>query len=187
MFTVSPFVLNAGLRGSGKGGKPTVDPVLPRYSGVISIGDSLIDAGNVLALAEWYNGLPFQDLPDGAPIPEVGYFEGRVSNGYTYADLITNKYTGQPSQPIFPFGYEEPFLCIRIPPFASEPKDNYLNWAYGGSQIRGRGPIPNLDDQTDAMRDAADGKYDPDALFLITIGGNDVRELIPATGEFADL
>ena len=169
------------VRGGKGGGQPTAGD--PRYSGVISLGDSLIDAGNILGLARWYDGLPFADTPEGTPLASLGYFEGRFSNGYTFADLITNKYTGTPSQPIFPFGYEEPVFGIRIAPFADEPKDNNLNWAYGGAQIRGGGAIPNLDDQTDAMRDAADGKYDPSALFLVTIGGNDVRELVPDTGE----
>ncbi|MEZ5744657.1 MAG: SGNH/GDSL hydrolase family protein [Sphingomonadaceae bacterium] len=173
--------------GGGGGGNvpvtPTPDLQESRYSGVISIGDSLIDAGNILGLARWYDGLPFSDAPDGTPLERLGYYEGRFSNGYTYADLITNKYTGEPSQPIFPFGYEDPVFGLRISPFADEPKDNNLNWAYGGAQIRGGGPIPNLDDQTDAMRDAADGEYDPGALFLVTMGGNDVRDLVRATGD----
>ena len=179
-----------GAPGNGNGnggGKPSpTPPATSRFSGVITLGDSLIDAGNALGLAEWYDGLPFQDLPEGAPTAELGYFEGRFTNCYTYADLVTNKYTGKPSQSIFPYGYEEPTFGIRIAPFEPEPKDNNLNWGYGGAQIRGGGPIPNLYDQTDAMRDAADGKYDPGALFLITMGGNDVRELAPATGAVTD-
>ena len=29
------------------------------YSGVFVFGDSLVDAGNALKLAQWYDGLPF--------------------------------------------------------------------------------------------------------------------------------
>ena len=32
------------------------------YSGVFVFGDSLVDAGNALKLAQWYDGLPFADL-----------------------------------------------------------------------------------------------------------------------------
>ena len=37
------------------------------YSSVYVFGDSLVDAGNALGLAEWYGDLTFSDLPDGAP------------------------------------------------------------------------------------------------------------------------
>ena len=55
------------------------------YSGVYVLGDSLVDSGNALKLAQWYGDLTFSDLPDGAPSSSLGYFQGRFSNGYTYA------------------------------------------------------------------------------------------------------
>lgn len=154
------------------------------YSAVHVFGDSLIDAGNALALAEWYDGLPFSDLPDGAPTAELGYFEGRFSDGYTMADLVANRLLGTPTQPIFPYGYEDPVVGVPIDPFEDEPTDNNLNWAYGGAQIiMGGEAVPDLDGQTDAFRDAVDGEADPHALYFVTIGGNDVRDLVPATGD----
>lgn len=156
------------------------------FSAVYIFGDSLVDAGNALGLAEWYDGLPLQDLPDGAPTTELGYFEGRFSDGYTYFDMVTNRFTGTPSEPIFPFNYKEPFLGIKISPFAAEPKGNNTNWAYGGAQIiRGGEAVPGLDVQTSAFRDAQDGMPDPGALYLVTMGGNDVRELAPHSGNVA--
>ena len=152
----------------------------------IAQGIPFAPAGNILGLARWFDGLPFQDTPDGTPLASLGYFEGRFSDGYTYADLVTNKYTGKPSEAIFPYGYEDPIFGFRIAPFADEPKGNNTNWAYGGAQVRGGGAIPDLDDQTDALRDARDGEYPSDALFLVTIGGNDVRELAPSNGDPAD-
>ncbi|MEZ5735273.1 MAG: SGNH/GDSL hydrolase family protein [Novosphingobium sp.] len=158
--------------------------LLVGYSAVHIFGDSLVDAGNALGLAEWYDGLPLTDLPDGTPTAELGYYEGRFSNGYTYADIITNSFLGKVSQPVFPYGYEEPFLGIPISPFEPEPKDNNLNWAYGGAQIiKGGEAVLDLDEQTDAYRDAADGEANPAALYLITMGGNDVRDLVPHGGE----
>ena len=150
------------------------------YSGVYVFGDSLVDPGNALDLAEWYDGLPLQDLPEGAPTEELGYFEGRFSNGYTFADLVSNKAIGKVTDPIFPYHFEDPWLGIPIAPFADEPHINNSNWAYGGSHIRqGDEVVPDLDDQTDAFRDAVDGEAPSDALYLITTGGNDIRDLAP--------
>jgi phospholipase/lecithinase/hemolysin len=150
------------------------------YSGVYVFGDSLVDPGNALDLAEWYDGLPLQDLPEGAPTEELGYFEGRFSNGYTFADLVANKLIGKVTEPIFPYHFEDPWLGIPIAPFADEPHINNSNWAYGGSHIRQGGEVvPDFDDQTDAFRDAFDHDAPSDALYLITLGGNDIRDLAP--------
>ena len=64
------------------------------YSGVIVFGDSLVDAGNALKLANWYDGLPFTDEVDAAPTADKGYHAGRFTDGFTFADLISNKYLG---------------------------------------------------------------------------------------------
>jgi Ca2+-binding RTX toxin-like protein len=151
------------------------------YTGVFVFGDSLVDAGNALKLAQWYGDLTFSDLPEGAPDPALGYFKGRFSNGYNFADLISNKYAGQVTKTVFPYAYEDPWIGVRIAPFASDPSGKTLNFAYGGSQIRqGDEVVPDLDGQTDAFKDAVDNHADPNALYLVTIGGNDVRSLAPA-------
>ena len=151
------------------------------YSGVYVFGDSLVDAGNALKLAEWYGDLTFSDLPEGAPSAELGYYKGRFSDGYTFADLLANKEIGTVTKPVFPYGYEDPWLGIPISPFSGDPSGNNLNFAYGGAQIRqGDEVVPDLDGQTDTFRNAVDGDADPNALYLITIGGNDVRNLAPS-------
>ena len=70
------------------------------YSGVYVFGDSLVDAGNALKLAKFYGTLTFSDLPEGAPTSELGYFQGRFSNGYTFTDLISNKTIGLVTKPV---------------------------------------------------------------------------------------
>jgi Ca2+-binding RTX toxin-like protein len=151
------------------------------YTGVYVFGDSLVDAGNALKLAQWYGDLTFSDLPEGAPDAALGYFKGRFSNGYNFADLISNKYAGQVTKAVFPYDYEDPWLGVEIAPLASDPSGKTLNFAYGGSQIRQGGEaVPDLDGQTDAFKDAVDDHADPNALYLVTIGGNDVRSLVPA-------
>ena len=152
-------------------------------SAVYILGDSLVDAGNALGLAEWYDSLPFAALPEGAPTEDLGYFDGRFSNGYTYADLLANRLVGSPSEPVFPFGYDDPWIGIPIAPFRGDPRGDSLNFAYGGAQIiRGEEFVSGLDEQTDALRDAVDGRFDAGDLVILTMGGNDVRELAPAGG-----
>jgi phospholipase/lecithinase/hemolysin len=150
------------------------------YSAVYVFGDSLVDSGNALKLALWYGGLPFTDLPEGAPTSDQGYFLGRFSNGYNFTDLVSNKAIGAVTQPVFPYHFEDPWLGIPIAPFASDPHGNNLNFAYGGSHIRnGDEVVPDLDEQTDAFRDAVDGDAPPGALYIVTMGGNDIRDLAP--------
>ena len=158
------------------------------YSGVIVFGDSLVDAGNALKLADWYDDLPFTDEVDAAPTADKGYYAGRFTNGFTFADLISNKYLGVATKPVFPYGYEDPYLGVRISPFASDPSGNNLNFAYGGAQMRRGGEeVPDLDGQTDAWRDAVDGDADPNALHMFAFGANDVHDLVPKTGAWASL
>src|SRR5215210_4398344 len=142
------------------------------YTGVYVFGDSLVDSGNALKLAQWYGDLTFSDLPDGAPTAELGYYKGRFSDGYNFADLVSNKAIGVVSQPVFPYHFEDPWLGIPIDPFESDPKGNNLNFAYGGSHIRnGDEVVPDLDEQTDAFRDAIYGDAPPGALYIVTTGG----------------
>ncbi len=155
------------------------------YTGVFVFGDSLVDSGNALALAEWYGSLSSSDMPDGAPTAEAGYYDGRFTNGLTFADLVANKFIGAVTEPVFPYGYEDPWLGVRVAPSADDPTGNNLNFAYGGAQIRrGDEVVPDLDGQTDAFRDAVDGSADSGALYFITMGGNDVRNLVPDDSAF---
>jgi phospholipase/lecithinase/hemolysin len=154
------------------------------YSGVFVFGDSLVDSGNALKLAQLYGTLTFSDLPEGAPSASLGYFRGRFSDGYTFADYLSNKYAGAVTKPVFPFGYDDPWLGVPIDPLAPDPSGNNLNFAYGGAQIvQGTEVVPDLDGQTDAFKNAVDGHPDPNALYSFTIGNNDVRSLVPTGGD----
>lgn len=157
------------------------------YTGVYVFGDSLVDAGNALKLAQTYDYFPFTTLPNGAPTSSKGYFKGRFTDGYTYADLISNKMIGLPTKPVFPFGYDDPYLGISFGFFA-DPSGNNLNFAYGGAQIRqGSEAVPDMDDQTDAFRDAVDGDADSNALHMFSFGGNDIHQMVPKSGAWMGL
>jgi len=156
------------------------------YSGVYVFGDSLVDAGNALKLAQTYDYFPFTDLPNGAPTADKGYYQGRFTDGLTFADLLSNKFLGVPTKPVFPFGYDDPYLGISFG-FFSDPSGKNLNFAYGGGQIeQGDEAVPDMDDQTDAFRDAVDGHADPNALHLFVFGANDVHDLVPKDGAWVD-
>jgi len=153
---------------------------LPGFTGFYVFGDSLVDPGNALKAAQLLADFPFVSLPNGAPTASKGYFEGRFSDGYNFADLISNKLLAEPTQPTFPYGFKDPIFGLTIP-FVSRPDGDNLSFAYGGAQARrGDELVPDLDDQTDIYRSFP--AADPAALYMVTIGGNDIREMVPTSG-----
>jgi hypothetical protein len=153
---------------------------LPGFTGFYVFGDSLVDPGNALAAAKLLADFPFVSLPNGAPTASKGYFEGRFSDGYNFADLISNKLLAEPTQATFPYGFQDPIFGLTIP-FVSRPDGDALSFAYGGAQVRRGGElVPDFDDQTDIYRTFP--AADPAALYMVTIGGNDIREMVPASG-----
>ena len=135
------------------------------FSGVVVIGDSIVDSGNANA------GAILAGVP--SPTPSPPYFQGRFSNGYTYADLLSLKITGDPADA----------LLTSASPFDPEP-----NYATGGAgatlnPYQGMGipdSIPDLAEQVDLYVNGgmisgipvAPG-LDGDALHVVHIGGND--------------
>jgi lysophospholipase L1-like esterase len=158
---------------------PSLGAALPAFSGVYVFGDSLVDPGNDLRAARLLNELPFAFLPKGAPTADKGYFEGRFTDGYNFADLISNKLLHEPTAATFPYGFTDPLFGLSIP-FVSRPEGSNLSFAYGGAlAIQGGDPPPGLDAQTDIYRNFTP---DPNALYVIAIGANDVRALVPKGG-----
>src|SRR5215210_3883640 len=104
------------------------------------------------------------------------------SGVYVFGDSLVDadNAIGTVTKPIFPYAFEDPWIGIRIAPFEGDPSGHNLNFAYGGAQIRqGDEVVPDLDGQTDAFKDAVDNHADPNALYVFTMGGNDVRNLAP--------
>lgn len=120
------------------------------FSNLFVFGDSLVDTGNVQALA----------LNAGAPDPtpaELGYFEGRFTNGINAADVVNQ-------------AIESTNLAGSL---TSAMGDNF---AYGGARARtNTDAIPDLAAQISAYFLVR--SLDPDALYLINVGGNDVRDI----------
>ena len=67
---------------------------MPSFTGVYVFGDSLVDPGNDLRAAQKLGDLPFVSVPSAAPTADKGYYQGRFSDGYNFADLISNKELG---------------------------------------------------------------------------------------------
>jgi lysophospholipase L1-like esterase len=159
---------------------PSLGAALPAFSGVYVFGDSLLDPGNDLRAAEIVDALPGGFLPSGAPTADKGYFEGRFTDGYNFADLISNKLLHAPTEATFPYGFSDPLLGLSVP-FVNQPEGNTLSFAYGGAlAIQGLSAAPGLDAQTDIYRNYTP---DPNALYVVAIGANDVRALVPKTGD----
>jgi phospholipase/lecithinase/hemolysin len=149
------------------------------FSGVFVFGDSLVDPGNDLAVFDFLKRFPF-DLPDGAPTADRGYFEGRFTNGYNLADLIANKLVAQASQATFPYGISSALFGTSLP-IGGAPSGNDLSFAYGGATAGGGGaPAPSLHQQTSIYLGGFNA--DPNALYVVNIGANDVLKLVPTGG-----
>lgn len=152
------------------------------YTGFYVFGDSLVDTGNARDAADFLDDLPwpFPSFADPAP-PKRGYFPGRFTNGLNYADILSAELTGGALETVFPYGFPTPFGKF---PFG-KPAAGHLNFGYGGAQaIRGDEEMPDLSQQISAFADLT-GPADPNALYLLTFGGNDLRQLVPGKGRVA--
>jgi len=158
-------------------------PALPGFTGVFVFGDSTVDPGNDLKAANFIDLLPFVDLPNGAPTAENGYFQGRFSNGYNFADLVANKLLQEATRPTFPYGLSDILVGVSLP-LGGRPDGNNLSFAYGGATVAGVEPPPTLHTQLHIYRDF---DVDPNALYLISVGANKPYRLKCRAPGFAHL
>ena len=124
---------------------------------LVVFGDSLVDAGNA------YLGTGGQTAQ-----PAYGYFEGRFSNGPVYTDLVNARLTQHATGTTT--NYTVPFLL------------GGSNFAVGGAeasmdrQLLGF-TVPGLASQIGIF--AASGQpIDPNALYVLNFGNNDVTALL---------
>ncbi len=126
------------------------------YSKLVVFGDSLSDPGNAFALTGQFSVRPFSLIPD-APYARGGM---HFSNGKTWSEVLAKR-LHLPSGPAF----RNPLL--------------FTNYAVGGARARSVTGA-DLTDQVSAYLGQHNGMADPDALYVILIGGNDVRDAIVA-------
>ena len=118
------------------------------YSNMFVFGDSLVDAGNI------------RILTGGAtPNPALGYFQGRFTNGFDYTDQLSFGYFGSATRPSLAGGN---------------------NFSFGGARIvtNASDAIPDIAGQLASYTARVPGAADPNALFVLNFGGNDVFGLL---------
>jgi phospholipase/lecithinase/hemolysin len=120
-------------------------------SSFVVFGDSLVDAGNI-----W--------IATGGAIPasSQGYVGGRFTNGATFIDYMSLAHFGTPTAPSLAGG---------------------SNFSFGGArgaqndQISPGVAIPGLQTQLGMYLAASGGAVDPNALYVINFGNNDVNAI----------
>ena len=134
-------------------------------SRIVVFGTSLSDSGNAFALRGAANTPPDYQL-DPLLVPGAPYARGGLhfSNGATWIEQLAR-----------PLGLAG---SVR-PAFASESAGG-TNYAVGGARAYADGKNMNLGDQVQAFLVDAGGAAPPDALYVIEMGSNDIRDAIVA-------
>lgn len=118
------------------------------YNDLYVFGDSLVDSGNARAARLASGGV------DPAP-PSLGYYEGRFSNGFNFADFLAMSITGRP---------------------ATAAAFGGTNFSVGGAQaaeVLGDAS-PSFAEQI-GFFDISGRAFNSNSLVLVTLGGNDIR------------
>jgi len=135
----------------------TLNPAIAgnRFSSVVVFGDSLSDPGNAWILTHTQSKAPFAIIPDAAYAIGGHHF----SNGPTWAEQLAEK-LGAPARPAYRF-------------------TGGTNFAVGGARAGLPGGA-NLSEQVGLKLGLSGNVSDPGALYVVAIGGNDVRDAITA-------
>lgn len=121
-----------------------------RPSQLIVFGDSLVDTGNIVASV---GGDTFNPRA-------AGYYPGQFSNGPNYATLLSRNFYGLPSRASLTGGTNFAFGGARVVSNAA--------YAVGGD------PVPDLNLQLAFYLGSVGNIADPNALYVINAGGNDI-------------
>lgn len=128
----------------------------PEYTDIVVFGDSLSDPGNAFALTGQTSKPPYNLVPD-APYDLGGH---HFSNGKTWAEQFAHE------------------MDLRAGPALQNPQA-FSNYAVGGARARATGSV-DLTAQVNLYLGKQAGRADPRALYVIFIGGNDLRDALQA-------
>lgn len=142
-------------------GTPVWASAQSRFSGIVVFGTSLSDPGNAFALVGAQNTPPDFDL-NPLLIPSAPYARGghHFSNGATWIEQFARS-----------VGLEG---SVR-PAFATQDPVA-TNYAVGASRAYNNGINVNLGQQVDAFLLRSGGVAAPQALYIIEMGSNDIRD-----------
>lgn len=143
----------------------------PAYGQLIVFGTSLSDPGNAFALTGQESTPPYATL-DMLLVPSAPYSTGghHFSNGATWIEQLAL----------------QPGIAGSALPAFQGSNTNSGNYAVGGARARDDGINVNLSDQVNAFMRDAGGVASPEALYVIEIGGNDIRDALSAFAARAD-
>ncbi len=129
----------------------------PLWSRLVVFGDSLSDPGNAFVLAGRVA------IPPYAPVPDAPYVAGglRFSNGPTWIEQLAQALGDLSAGP-----------ALRAPGV-------FGNYAVGAARARDT-PGLDLGEQLALFLDHSGGVAPADALYVIMVGGNDVRDALAA-------
>jgi outer membrane lipase/esterase len=119
----------------------------PAFTALYIFGDSYCDVGNIY-------------LATGGAEPAAPYYQGRFSNGPIWLDHVA--------------GY------LKLPPLKPSLAGG-TDFAFGGAEVTapvtsGAGTIPSVPEQVGLYLQATGGKADPNALYILEGGGNDILD-----------
>jgi phospholipase/lecithinase/hemolysin len=135
------------------------------YSGLVVFGTSLSDSGNAFALRGGTNTPP-NYLVDPLLVPAAPYARG----GHHFSDGAT--WVEQLARSLGLAGSARPALASSSP--------TATNYAVGAARAYDDGQNFNLPDQVQAFLSDVSGAAPSDALYVIEMGGNDIRDAIMA-------
>lgn len=166
---MSIHLLARAIAGIGLCASALVASAAGPYSGLVVFGDSLSDSGNNFLLLSQAGALtPVNILGDGdySKMPSA---VGTYSNG-----LVWTQYFAQS-------------LGLTLSPSLQGGS----NFAFGGAQTSLNGPGPggfpfSMQTQLGMYMGATGGVADPNALYVVAGGGNNIREALEAIGQGAE-
>jgi phospholipase/lecithinase/hemolysin len=135
------------------------------YSGMVVFGTSLSDSGNAFALRGGTNTPPDYAL-DPLLVPSAPYARGghHFSNGATWIEQLARSLG----------------LAGSVRPAFASRGAKATNYAVGAARAYDDGQNVNLSAQVQAFLADFDGAAPSDALYVIEMGGNDIRDAIVA-------
>jgi phospholipase/lecithinase/hemolysin len=142
------------------------------YDGIVVFGTSLSDSGNAFALRGGVNTPP-DYLVNPLLIPSAPYAKGghHFANGGTWIEQLARSRG----------------LAGSVRPAFLAASAAATNYAVGAARAYDDGVNVNLSAQVDAFLEASAGVASPHALYVVEMGGNDVRDALMAypTGHVA--
>jgi phospholipase/lecithinase/hemolysin len=137
----------------------------PSYSGIVVFGTSLSDSGNAFALRGGANTPP-DYLLNPLMVPSAPYARGghHFSNGATWVEQFARSLG----------------LAGSVRPAYGSASAVATNFAVGAARAYDDGQNVNLSEQVEAFLQSTGGVASPSELYVIEMGGNDVRDALGA-------